>query len=153
MLSKHVYRLLAVLSILSILLAGAAAPASAAPWRDKVDPWVLQTASAGETEFLVFLTSQADLSAANALPTKSQKGWYVYQTLTSLAERTQAPLIAELEKLGVQYRPYWVANMIWVKAGLNDYPATGKSTGCGTLILQSPCGVGCSGCGEFSRLY
>jgi serine protease AprX len=118
--SKHVYRSLIILSILSILMAGAAAPASVAPWKDKVDPWVLQTASTGETEFLVYLTSQADLSAANALPTKSQKGWYVYQTLTSFAKHTQAPLIAELEKLGVEYRPFWVANMIWVKAGLNN---------------------------------
>jgi serine protease AprX len=117
--SNKMYRLLAVLSILSILLAGSAAPANTASWKDKVDPWVLQTASAGETEFLVYLTNQADLSAANALPTKSQKGEYVYQTLTTLAEHTQASLIAELGRLGVQYRPYWVANMIWVKAGLN----------------------------------
>jgi serine protease AprX len=117
--TKRVYRLLSVLSIFSLLLAGAAAPTNSAAWKDKVDPWVLQTTSVGETEFLMFLTSQADLSAANALPTKAQKGWYVYQTLTSLAERTQVPLIAELEKLGVPYRPYWVANMIWVKAGLD----------------------------------
>jgi serine protease AprX len=117
MMPKHIYHFLAALSILSILLVGVVAPANAALWRDKVDPWVLQTASAGKTEFLVYLTSQADLSGAKALPTKSQKGWYVYQTLTSLAQRTQAPLIAELEKLGVQYHPYWVANMIWVKAG------------------------------------
>ena len=44
---KNVYKLLAVLSVLSFLLAGAVAPASAAPWRDKVDPWVLSTASEG----------------------------------------------------------------------------------------------------------
>jgi len=117
--SKYSYRLLAVLSILSILLAGAAAPASAANWRDKVDPWVLQTAYEGETEFLVYLTNQADLSGAKALLTKSQKGRYVYQTLTSLAERTQAPLIAELERFEVQYHPYWVTNMIWVRGRLS----------------------------------
>lgn len=117
--SKQVYCLLAALSILSILLAGAAAPANATPWMDRVDSWVLQTATDGETEFLVFLTSQADLSAADALPTKSQKGWYVYQSLTSLAVRTQAPVIAELKRLGVQYRPYWVTNMIWVRGALS----------------------------------
>ena len=63
MLNK-MYKILAVLSILSLLLAGAAAPASAAPWRDKVDPWVLSTASQGETEFLVFLVQ----------PGRSQRG-------------------------------------------------------------------------------
>jgi serine protease AprX len=117
--SKHVYRLLAVLSILSILLAGATTPASATPWKDKVDPWVLQTASQGETEFLVYLTTQADLSAAKALPTKLEKGNYVFQTLVSTAERTQKGLIAELVRLGVEYHPYWIANMIWVRGSLN----------------------------------
>ena len=71
--SKHVYRLLAVLSILSFLLAGAAAPASASPWKDKVDPWVLQTAAAGDTEFLVYLTTQADLSAAGSIADQAGK--------------------------------------------------------------------------------
>ena len=42
----------------------------------------------------------------------------MYQALTSIAERTQKPVIAELKRLGVDYRPFWVANMIWVRAGL-----------------------------------
>jgi uncharacterized repeat protein (TIGR01451 family) len=117
--NKHIYRLLVVLSILSILLAGSAAPASAAQWKDKVDPWVLQTAAQGETEFLVFLTAQADLSEAKGLLTKLEKGWYVFQTLTSIAESTQKPLVAELEKLGVDYRPYWIVNMVWVRGDLS----------------------------------
>ena len=36
--------------------------------KSKVDPWVLQTAAEGETEFLVYLTTQADLSAARHCP-------------------------------------------------------------------------------------
>ncbi len=116
--TKKIYKLLVVLSILSLLLAPGAAPASAAPWRDKVDPWVLNTASENDSEFLVFLSSQADLSTAAILPTKLEKGTYVYQTLTSFAARTQPPLIAELNSLGVEYRPYWIANMIWVRGGL-----------------------------------
>ena len=115
--NKQVYRLLVMLSILSILLAGSAAPASAAPWQSKVDPWVLQTAGEGETEFLVYLTAQADLSAASALSTKLEKGTYVFNTLTSFAERTQKPILSELERLGVDHRTYWIANMIWVRGG------------------------------------
>ncbi|HLF91501.1 MAG TPA: S8 family serine peptidase, partial [Anaerolineales bacterium] len=90
--------------------------AVAAQWEQKVDPWVLQTAAGqSETEFLVFLAEQADLSATEAMQTKLEKGTYVYETLTALAEHTQKPVIAQLEGLGVEYRSFWVANMIWVR--------------------------------------
>jgi serine protease AprX len=107
--------LLVVIAVFSIILAGSAAPASAAPWQSKVDSWVLQTASEGETEFLVYLSTQADLSGARALTTKHQKGWYVYRALTTVADRAQKPIITELEKLGVDYRTYWIADMVWVR--------------------------------------
>ena len=67
----------------------------------------------------VYLTAQADLSAAVSLPTRLEKGWYVYRQLTSIAARTQPAVISELKKLGVDYHPYWIANMIWVRANLN----------------------------------
>ena len=117
--SKPLYGLLAGLSIVSLLLAGAALPADAASWRTKVDPWVLQTAADGDTEFLLSLSSQADLSAAADFSTKSEKGWYVYNILTTLAQSTQAPLIAELNRLGLEYRPYWITNVIWVRGNLS----------------------------------
>ncbi len=89
--------------------------ATAAAWQTKVDPWVMQTATTGETEFLVLLTEQADLGAAASLPTKLEKGAYVYQTLKATAARTQGPLLAELDRLGVEHQAYWVANMVWVR--------------------------------------
>jgi len=92
-------------------------PAQPGPWQTKVDPWVLETATQGETEFIVFLAEQADLSGAASLKTKLEKGTYVYQRLTEVAARTQPPVLAALESLGVEHRPYWVANMIWVRAG------------------------------------
>jgi serine protease AprX len=107
---------------LSALFASAFAPASATapvPWRDKVDPWVLETAAEGDTEFLIYLVEQADLSGASTLGTKLDKGTYVYQKLTEVAQRTQKPVLDELKRLGVAYRPYWVANMIWVRAGMD----------------------------------
>jgi serine protease AprX len=117
-LNKPDCRIFVAIVILSIILAGSATPVSAAPWQSKVDPWVLQTASDGETEFLVYLTTQADLSDASRLPTKLEKGRFVYQTLTSVADRTQKPVIADLERLGVEYRAHWIANMIWVRGSL-----------------------------------
>jgi len=92
-------------------------------WHTKVDPWVLNTAAQGSTEFLVYLKEQADLSAARRLPTKLEKGAYVYNQLTQTARRTQAPLLAALQDLSrrspgkVEYRSYWVANLIWVRGG------------------------------------
>lgn len=87
----------------------------AAPWQSKVDPWVLETAAGGQTEFIVFLADQADLSSAEQLDTKLARGTYVYETLSATAERTQGPVLAELERLGAEHRSYWVANFIWVR--------------------------------------
>jgi serine protease AprX len=36
----------------------------------------------------------------------------------AVAERTQPAVIADLERLDVAYRPYWIANMIWVRGDL-----------------------------------
>ena len=94
-----------------------------APWQAKVDPWVLENAGSGETEFLVFLKEQADLSGATLLRTKLEKGAFVYQRLTETARRTQGPVLAALEDLSsrspgkVEHKTFWVANMIWVRAG------------------------------------
>lgn len=87
------------------------------PWRAKVDPWVLDAAAdgAGETAFLVFLADQADVSPAAALGSKREKGEYVYRTLSEHAARTQAPLRRALDRMGVAWQPFWVANMIWVR--------------------------------------
>ncbi len=88
-------------------------------WETKVDPWVLDTAAGGATEFLVFLREQADLSAAAALPTKLEKGTYVYKTLSTLAARTQDPVLAALAAQGVEHRAYWIANMVWVRGDVS----------------------------------
>lgn len=92
-------------------------PAQSTPWQEKVDPWVIETAAQGETEFLVYLTQQADVSAAASLPTKLEKGRYVQEMLYNLAQRTQGPLLAELSRLGVAHRSYYIANMVWVRGG------------------------------------
>ncbi|MCA9936827.1 MAG: S8 family serine peptidase, partial [Anaerolineales bacterium] len=87
----------------------------AADWTTKVDTAVLEAAAAGETEFLVVLTEQADLSGVDTLATKDEKGAYVYEQLTAVARQTQPALTAQLEQMGADYRPYWIVNMIWVR--------------------------------------
>ena len=104
-----------VLAILA--LSGWILPAFSAPaWQADVDPWVLETVEAeGEAEFLVYLSEQADLAGADAIADKAARGAYVVERLRAVAARTQPALIAELEQMGVAYRPYWIANMIWVR--------------------------------------
>lgn len=86
-------------------------------WQTKVDGWVLETASLPnqETEFLVFLTEQADLSGAAQLQSKEEKGQYVYDRLTAVSAQTQAPLIAALEADDITYQSFWITNMILVR--------------------------------------
>jgi uncharacterized repeat protein (TIGR01451 family) len=96
-------------------LALGASFAQASDWHGKVDPWVLDMAARGDTEFLVQLREQADLRGASALSAKSEKGAFVRDALESIAERTQAPLRRLLASRGVEHRAFWVANMIWVR--------------------------------------
>lgn len=100
-----------------LLMAHASAPTRAsADWMAKVDPALLAaTRAGGEAEFLIVLDEQADLRAASRLGDKTERGRYVYQTMTELAARTQAPVRAALDNHGVTYRPYWVNNMIWAR--------------------------------------
>lgn len=109
---------LVVICILSILLGGAAPSPIIGIWQNKVDPWILQTARSGDTEFLIFLSTQANLSGAKRLTSKSEKSEYVFQALTSTAQSTQKPVIDELDRLGVEHRSYWIANMLWVRSDL-----------------------------------
>jgi serine protease AprX len=84
-------------------------------WRTKIDAGLLAQPLTGSIEFMLFLTEQAELSAASSLASKREKGFFVHDALTSTALRTQGPLRATLAAMGVQHRPFWVANMIWVR--------------------------------------
>ncbi len=96
-------------------------------WQRKVDPFLLAEVQAtldGEdapqTEFLVRLAVQADLSAAAEIADKTAKGTYVYEQLTAVAQQTQAPLLAQLAAMGVEaVRPFWITNMVWVRGNLD----------------------------------
>ena len=95
--------------------------ASAAPWQSKVDPGVfaaLEQDGAYQGGFLVLLSEQADLSSAHELPTKQEKGEFVFKALTQSAHRAQAPLLRVLQRQDVPHRSYWIANMIWVQGDL-----------------------------------
>jgi serine protease AprX len=62
--------------------------------------------------FLVVLREQADLRPAALLPTKADKGRFVYEALRQMALHSQAPLRAALDRAGIRYRSFYIANMI-----------------------------------------
>lgn len=64
--------------------------------------------------FLIILDEQADLRPAAAIADPAERRAWVYWTLTETAERSQAPLRAELDRRGVPYRPHYLINMIEV---------------------------------------
>jgi subtilisin family serine protease len=106
----------AILVLLAALLLGSHTALAAGPgWRAKVDPNVLERVEEGHAPFFLYLRAQADVSAASALPTKIEKGSYVFERLTATAQRTQPAIVRVLRSEAVDFKAFWVANMIWVQ--------------------------------------
>src|SRR5437773_3072728 len=82
----------------------------------KIAPWVMDhTANGQHAEFFVVLADQADLSGAASLPTKAEKGRFVYETLTSKAQNTQEPILQWLRDRGLEHRSFYIVNAILIK--------------------------------------
>jgi subtilisin family serine protease len=87
----------------------------------KIDPLVLSEIDSQDfSDFFLLLVEQADLSANKQLATKLEKGEYVFETLKNFAEQSQRDLRAFLDAQGVDYRPFYIANTILVRAGSRD---------------------------------
>lgn len=92
----------------------------------RVDPQLraeLAASPTGETEFLVFLADQADLSAAYAIDDWAARGAYVYQTLRDHAAATQGQLRAAVAARGLDYTPLWIINALAVRGDAADVAA------------------------------
>ncbi len=88
---------------------------------DKIEDLVLEQITInGQTDFFVWLTEKADLSPAYQLETKEEKGRFVYETLRETAERSQKKLCKSLDKQGVDYRAFYIANKILIRGGSQD---------------------------------
>ncbi|HUS16197.1 MAG TPA: S8 family serine peptidase, partial [Chloroflexia bacterium] len=80
----------------------------------KIAPRVARDTANGQSAPLtILLADQADVSAANDMKDQDARGWYVYNTLRTHAERTQVGLQAFLKSRGVAYQSFWVANVIF----------------------------------------
>ncbi len=82
----------------------------------KLSPWVLEkTADGKEAEFLVVLGAQADLSGAEALETKEEKGRYVFDALRAKALESQADLVEFLQARRAEHQAFHIVNALLVK--------------------------------------
>jgi hypothetical protein len=87
--------------------------------------------------FLIVFREQADLSDAQSIADRTGRIAYLYQTLTATAERAQAPVRAELEKLGADYRPHYLINLIEVR-GRTDLMDDFASRADVAMVLPNP---------------
>ncbi|MBK8556507.1 MAG: S8 family peptidase [Lewinellaceae bacterium] len=71
-------------------------------------------------ECLIVMSTQADLSPADWMRTKQEKGDFVFNTLVNVAESTQEPVRALLRDAAAPMQSFWVINALWAKidAGL-----------------------------------
>lgn len=70
----------------------------------------------GDRLFVV-LAEQPDLTGLATIADRPERLRATYQRLVEHAERTQAPLRAALDRIGVNYTPYYLVNAIRVDAG------------------------------------
>lgn len=99
------------------------------PNLEKIEPILLEALSnssqegAGSTallataDFFIWLVDQADVSPAKEFYSKTEKGQFVFQALRKTAERSQPPVLAEMDRRGVVYRSFYIANVILVRNG------------------------------------
>jgi serine protease AprX len=81
-----------------------------------IDPRIFTGRTAGEAaSFLVILREQADLSGAAGIADRAERRRFVYESLRSVADSSQAPLVDRLRRGGVRHRPHFLVNMIEVE--------------------------------------
>ena len=116
-----------VCTALTLAIPGFAA--SDTPPLAKIESGLASTiAFGGNSEALIILNEQAELSGAANLPTKLEKGIYVYNALKAAAERSQAPLRKMLEERGVPFQSFYSVNMIKINASRDLlYEIAGRS--------------------------
>ncbi|MGH2610621.1 MAG: S8 family serine peptidase, partial [Tepidiformaceae bacterium] len=85
---------------------------------EKVESAVVEEINtSGSADYFIWMMSQADLGPAAALRTKAEKGLFVYNALTQMANSSQASLRASLDSQGVTYESLYIVNGILVRGG------------------------------------
>jgi serine protease AprX len=109
-------------------------------WKTKVDPVVLKKAETeAAIEFIAVLKQQADVSAADKLETKEEKGMFVYNSLKAAAAHSQGDLISLLTKSNATFQSFWVVNCVSIKADIATLQAVAELASVETIIENAKC--------------
>ena len=94
--------------------------AQAQTWQTKVHPSVFeQFQNHSSVEILVLMREQADVSGANRLTTKEEKGTYVFNLLRGTAERSQVGIQQLLNTQSVHFQSFWLVNSLYLTANFD----------------------------------
>lgn len=117
---------IAALAMLATLLAtwglGAQSTMAAAPDPDaKLTNTVEKQLETQKTaDFWVRFADRADLSKARAIKDWNQRGIAVYEALRDQAKQSQAAVVSQLAKAGIDHKSYWITNAVLVRGGTQD---------------------------------
>lgn len=84
---------------------------------EKIHPSVWTSFKGDKSDFFIVMKEQANISAAQYINTKEEKGEYVFNTLSKTAERTQQEIQAFLKIKNTPFRSLWITNAIYVPKG------------------------------------
>ena len=100
---------------LFIILATLSANLYAQSWQTKVHESVFEAlAQHTETEVIVVMRAQSNVSAADNISEKNDKGAYIYNVLTTTAQNSQRDLISYLKETQTAYTSMWLVNAIYL---------------------------------------
>src|SRR5438552_5210134 len=106
-----------VMIVLFALGKASAQPRTASAPTNKIAPEVLaDTVDGKSASVIILLADQADVSAGSGMRDQDARGWFVYNTLTQHAARTQSGIRNLLNSRGITYQSFWVVNMIVANA-------------------------------------
>src|SRR5437867_5421686 len=76
---------------------------------EKIAPWLRNGLRlGGSTEMMVVMDASPDLTPAQGLAHRADKGRFVYETRRAAALRSQQPLVDKLESQGHEVTRFWV---------------------------------------------
>jgi subtilisin family serine protease len=116
------YLVLALLLLLGLLvtlpagaqIGGSAQPQTAGP---EIESELLaEMASEGQATMMLYFHEKPDLSPATNMDWQA-RGWFVMESLQAVAERSQAAVRAHLNGRGLEYKAFWIDNIIVVTGG------------------------------------